>query len=81
MDEQDLNFLFHVHRDLPEWRLVTSVAAGFPSEADPERWIFTRARTANDTNPDVARIVADNGYCLFKIGATFDDLEADLARR
>jgi hypothetical protein len=40
-------------------------------EAD---WRFTRVRERADTNPDVARLVDEAGYCLFKIGMSFDEI-------
>jgi hypothetical protein len=72
-------YRFHVHRTLPAWRLVTGEASGFPTATSADQWTFTRARGAADTNPDVRDAVAREGYCLFKIGARFADLEAELA--
>ena len=65
---------FHVHRTKPAYRLVTADGAGFPDGADPEDWRFTRVRERADTNPDVARLVDETGYCLFKIGMGFDEI-------
>ena len=69
-----MSFRFHVHRTLPAYRLVTADGAGFPDEADPGDWRFTRLRERADTNPDVARFVDETGYCLFKIGMGFDEI-------
>lgn len=74
-------YLFHVHRDVPAWRLVVGAQEPFPQDAVAEDWLFTRARTAADTNPDVLRLVEENGFCLFKIGGTFDDITAALAMK
>lgn len=73
-------YRFHVHRTLPAWRLVIGDASGFPAATSEDQWTFTRARGAADTNPDVRDVVAQEGYCLFKIGARFADLDAELAR-
>jgi hypothetical protein len=69
-----VNYRFHVHRAKPAYRLVTADGAGFPDGADPEDWRFTRVRERADTNPDVARLVDETGYCLFKIGMGFDEI-------
>jgi hypothetical protein len=69
-----MSYRFHVHRAKPAYRLVTADGAGFPSEADPDDWRFTRLRERADTNPDVARLVDEAGYCLFKIGMGFDEI-------
>ena len=53
--------------------------AGFPAATSADQWTFSRARSAEDTNADVRDAVEAEGYCLFKIGARFSDLEADLA--
>jgi hypothetical protein len=73
-------YRFHVHRTLPAWRLVIGEPGGFPAATSPTQWTFTRTRTAADTNPDVREAVTREGFCLFKIGARFSDLEAELAR-
>ncbi|TCS16655.1 hypothetical protein [Caulobacter sp. BK020] len=69
-----MSFRFHVHRAKPTYRLVTADGAGFPVGADPEDWCFTRVRERADTNPDVARLVDETGYCLFRIGLSFDEV-------
>lgn len=74
-------YLFHVHARAPDWRLVLRKGAPPPDRYDPGDWEFTRERTAEDTNPDVRRACEETGYCLFRIGGTFDDLAADLERR
>ena len=69
-----MSFRFHVHRAKPAYRLVTVDGAVFPAGADPQEWRFTRVRERADTNPDVARLVDQAGYCLFKIGLRFDEV-------
>lgn len=73
-------YRFHVHRMLPAWRLAIRDGAGFPAATTAEQWTFTRARPADDTNADVRDAVEAEGFCLFKIGARFSDLDADLAQ-
>jgi hypothetical protein len=68
-----VSYRFHVHRAKPAYRLVTADGAGFHG-ADPDDWRFTRVRERADTNPDVARLVDETGYCLFKIGMGFDEI-------
>jgi len=63
-----VSYRFHIHRTKPAYRLVTAEGAGFPEGAHPDDWRFTRVREPADTNPDVARLVDETGYCLFKIG-------------
>jgi hypothetical protein len=74
-----VSFRFHVHRAKPAYRLVTAEMetgheATFPAGADPADWRFTRTRERADTAPDVARLVDETGYCLFKIGMGFDEI-------
>jgi hypothetical protein len=74
-----VSYRFHVHRAKPAYRLVTADmatgdGAGFPAGTDPADWRFTRVRERADTNPDVARLVDETGYCLFKIGMGFDEI-------
>ncbi len=70
-------YRFHVHRRRPAYRLVT--AATFPPEGRIEDWSFTRERDAADVNADVRRMVDETGYCLFKIGCRFDEIDDDAA--
>lgn len=53
---------------------MTAGGAGFPEGAVKADWRFTRIRARADTNPDVARLVDETGYCLFKIGMGFDEI-------
>ena len=69
-----MSYRFHVHRAKPAYRLVTADGAEFPAGTDPADWRFTRLRERADTNPDVARLVDETGYCLFKIGLGFDEI-------
>lgn len=69
-----MSFRFHVHRTKPAYRLVTAEGAGFPQEARAADWRFTLSRKRADTAPDVARLVDETGYCLFKIGLSFDEM-------
>ena len=69
-----MSYRFHVHRTQPAFRLVTARGADFPAEARVEDWRFTIERERADTNPDVARLVDETGYCLFKIGMGFDEI-------
>ncbi len=48
-----MKYLFHVHRDIPAWRLVCRDDRAFPDGTTEAEWRFTRARDAADTNPDV----------------------------
>ncbi|MFT3855049.1 MAG: hypothetical protein QM733_20290 [Ilumatobacteraceae bacterium] len=50
----------------------------FPERTSAEQWRHTRTREDADTNPDVRGEVARQGYCLFSISSTFDDLDRDL---
>jgi hypothetical protein len=75
-----VRYLFHVHRTVPHWRLVTREDTGMPPRTTPEQWRRTRARTADDTNPDIVREVDAKGWALFKVGGDFADVEADVAR-
>ena len=69
-----MSFRFHVHRAKPAFRLVTADGAGFPDGAVEADWRFTISRERADTNPDVARLVDEAGFCLFKIGMGFDEI-------
>ena len=70
-----MSYRFHVHRAQPAYRLVTADGAGFPDGAAEADWRFTRSRERADTNPDVARLVDETGYCLFKIGMRLDEID------
>lgn len=70
-----MSYRFHVHRIQPAYRLVIAEGAAFPSEAIEADWRFTLLRARADTAPDVARLVDETGYCLFKIGLGFDEIE------
>lgn len=76
--EDQLEYLFHVHKTVPLWRLVISKKQGFPSQTTPEEWRFTRGRTAKDTNVEVKDMIEADGYSLFKVGGTFEDVRRDL---
>lgn len=69
-----MSFRFHVHLRDPAYRLVIAEGAGFPAEANAADWRFTLSRERADTAPDVARLVDETGYCLFKIGLSFDEI-------
>jgi hypothetical protein len=73
-----MRYAFYVHRDLSRWRLVLDDEDTFPSRTSAERWRRTRTREEADTNPDVRDEVRRQGYCLFSISATFEDLDRDL---
>lgn len=69
-----MSYRFHVHRTYPAYRLVIARDAAFPPQANEPDWRFTVARERADTAPDVAKLVDETGYCLFKIGLSFDEL-------
>jgi hypothetical protein len=73
-----MRYAFYVHRDLPRWRLVIGDEGTFPERTSAERWRYTRTREEAETNPDVRDEVRRQGFCLFSISATFDDLDRDL---
>ena len=75
--KDELEYLFHVHKTVPLWRLVIRKSKGFPSETTPDEWRFSRARTAEDTNVEVREMIEADGYSLFKVGGTFADVERD----
>jgi len=70
-----VSYRFHVHRGNPAYRLVIAEGAAFPAEASEADWRFTLSRERADTAPDVARLVDETGYCLFKIGLSFDEID------
>lgn len=76
-----MKFLFHVHKLMPEWRAVIRDDLGWPEQAKAEQWTLSRVRLAEDTNADVRREIEAKGYSLFRLGGTFADVEAELARR
>lgn len=69
-----MSYRFHVHRTRPAYRLVIAEGAPFPAAAREEDWRFTISRERDDTAADVARLVDETGYCLFKIGLSFEEL-------
>lgn len=73
-----MTYLFYVHNILPEWRLAIRKGHAMPVQTSESQWNFTRARLAEETNADVRRTVDVQGWCLFKIGGSFDQIEAEL---
>ena len=71
---------FYVQAHRPAWRLVRAEGADWQDGAVAADWVFTRARSGADTNPDVKALVDAEGYCLFRLGGTFADVAADLAK-
>ena len=69
-----MSYRFHVHRTRPDYRLVTADGAPFPPGAQEADWRFTLSRDRADTAPDVARLVDETGYCLFRIGLRLEDM-------
>lgn len=69
-----MSYRFHVHLTKSAYRLVIAEGAGFPAGAREEDWRHTFTREREDTAADVARLVDDTGYCLFKIGLTLDEI-------
>ena len=70
---------FYVHTHLSAWRLVRDGAEAWPSDAVAEDSVFNRARAGADTNVDVRALVDAQGYCLFRLGGTFEELAAERA--
>lgn len=70
-----MSYRFHLHRTKPAFRLVTADGAGLPDGAVEADWRFTRVRERSDTHPDVARLVDETGFCLFKIGMGFGEID------
>ena len=73
-----VRYSFFVHRTAPRWRLVIAESGFFPERTTPNQWKHSRDRDEADTNPDVRDEVRREGYCLFAISASFDDLDSDL---
>ncbi|KCZ94072.1 hypothetical protein [Hyphomonas johnsonii] len=67
-------YAFYVHRRAPTYRLVIHADAPFPAESPASDWTLTRTRTPEDTNPDVRAAIDETGYCLFRIGLRFDEI-------
>jgi hypothetical protein len=76
-----MKYLFHTHSILPGWRLVVREDVGMPAATTEDEWTITRSRLAADTNPDVRKEVDEKGWCLFKLGGEFADIEAELQRK
>lgn len=74
------NYLFHVHTEVPAWRLVLREDLVFPQETSADEWRLTRVRTAQDTSPDVIGEIERRGYCLFELGGDFAQLARDRAK-
>lgn len=70
-------YRFHVHRRVPEWRLVLREDL-LPDGVCLDDWHFTRARAERDTSADTRREIEARGYSLFRIGYTLEDLAAAL---
>jgi hypothetical protein len=73
-----VRYSFFVHRAAPRWRLVIAESGAFPERTTVDQWRHSRDRAEADTNPDVRDEVRREGYCLFAISASFDELDRDL---
>lgn len=73
-----MKYLFHTHGILPGWRLVVRDDEGMPAATREDQWTITRSRAAADTNPDVRKDVDERGWCLFRLGGEFADIDAEL---
>jgi hypothetical protein len=60
-------YKFFVHLRHPDYRLVISSYAPFPSCASEADWRHTRSREASDVNAEVRDAVARDGYSLSDI--------------
>jgi hypothetical protein len=67
-------YKFFVHLRHPDYRLVISADAPFPSGASEADWRHTRSREAGDVNAEVRDAVARDGYSLLRIGLLLSDL-------
>ena len=67
-----------MHCTAARWRLVIAESGSFPARTTPDQWQHSRDRDEADTNPDVRSEVQREGYCLFAISASFDELDRDL---
>ena len=77
MSDDTSTYLFYVHGLVPAWRLVLIAQREHPPQMIANDWVFTRERTAIDTNPDVRAVCAEKGFCLFKLGGEFADVMDD----
>jgi hypothetical protein len=68
-------YKFFVHLRHPDYRLVISADAPFPSCASEADW--RRSREASDVNAEVRDAVARDGYSLFRIGLSLSDIPRD----
>lgn len=69
-------YRFYRHRVDPSWRLALPAEGPPPAGYAPQAWEFTLERSAADTGADVRRLCETRGYCLFRMGAAFEDIEA-----
>jgi hypothetical protein len=67
-------YKFVVHLRHPDYRLVISADAPFPSGASEADWRHIRSREAGDVNAEVRDAVARDGYSLFRIGLSLSDI-------
>ena len=70
-------YKFFVHRRHPDYRLVISADAPFPSGASEGDWRLTRSREASDVNSEVREAVQRDGYSLFRIGLSLSEIPDD----
>lgn len=73
-----VRYSFFVHRTVPRWRLVVAESGPVPERTTSDQWQHSRDRAEADTDPDVRAEVQRQGYCLFAISASFDELDCDL---
>jgi hypothetical protein len=66
------NFFVHIRHS--SYRLVTRADAPFPSDTSESEWRLTRSRHSGDVNAEVREAVDRDGYSLFRIGLSLDEI-------
>jgi len=69
-----VSYRFFQHRTAPAYRLVLMTGDPFPAATQAEQWLETRLRAEDDVNPSVIEDCRTQGYSLFKLGVTFDEI-------
>lgn len=67
-------YRFYRHWRRPNYRLVVRAEDPFPAGTRLVEWELTLERETADTGQDVRIMIAEMGYCLFRMGLTFDDM-------
>jgi len=71
-------YVFYRHRTKPQYRLVLKENAPFPAGTTPDQWTDNGRRLEENVSEETCAEVARHGFKLYKLAASFEELEPSL---